>query len=427
VTRASGSAPWRIALATIEYPPEPFSAGIGSYTKSLADLLTERGHHVHVVTRGAGQDQRTVEDGVTVHRLTPGRPQLPSSLGPAQVAALIARGLPDELRYRRNVTATLARLATEEGLDLIECADHMAEAGGFRAERFPAIPFVVRLHTPLAFTERVDRNIPEWARLGMRALERRLLLRATHLSAPSQVAAQAILEELAVSRPVVFYPNPPTLEPIPAVTSPRSTAAGHGPAPASGENPATVLFVGRMNRIKGPQLLVEAIPQILAEFPRTRFLFVGSDNVAAGEYRSGTQYLLSLLPAPHHERVVFTGHVPHSEVGRFYREASVVVLPSLFESFGYTCLEAMGQGKAIVGSAAGGMAELLDDGGAGLLFQPPDAGQLAAQVIRLLRDADLRRDLGTRARERAERVYGRERVMDQVEEFFARAIAERRG
>ncbi|MEX2540162.1 MAG: glycosyltransferase family 4 protein, partial [Trueperaceae bacterium] len=364
---ATPSSRLRIAIATIEFPPDPFSAGIGSYTKSVAELLAARGHTVHVVARGLDEDEHSVEkgmeNGVNVHRITPGRPVLPNSLDAGAVAGLLGRALPSELRYRRKLVGTLSKLTADEGIDLIEVADHMAEAVAFPSRRFPRLPFVVRLHTPLALTERIDPNIPELARLGMRNLERRLLRKATHLSAPSKEAAEAILDELGLALPVTVYPNPPTLPPA-------------NSEPASSEDPHTVLFIGRINRIKGPHLLVEAIPGILAAFPRTRFLFVGSDNVSAGDYPSGSAYLRSLLPERFHDRLEFTGHVPHHEVERYYRQASLCVLPSLFESFGYTCLEAMGLGKAIVGSTAGGMAEMLDHGQAGLLFTPPDVAEL---------------------------------------------------
>jgi glycogen(starch) synthase len=405
--------PLRIALATIEYRPDPFSAGIGSYTKALADLLTARGHSVHVVARGLQRDERVVEDGVTVHRLTPGRPELPESLGPRQLAGLLARGLPQELAYRRKVAATLTRLASEEDLDLIEVADHLAEPLGYSPSRFPRVPFIVRLHTPLAVTEKAAPNIPEVARLGMRALERRLLLKATHLAAPSAVAGELILAEMGVTRPVEIYPNPPTL--------PSEEKAGR-----QQEERGLVLFIGRINLLKGPQLLLKAIPGILAAMPHTRFVFLGADNIPYGGHRTTGEYLLSLLPAHLRDRVELPGHVPHEQVESFYRRAAIVVLPSLFEAFGYTCLEAMSFGKAIVGSASGGMFELLDGGNAGLLFSPPKVEELQSHAIRLLADAELRRRLGETARRRALEVYGRDRVMDQVEEFYRRAIAERR-
>ena len=413
MSRAVDPEPFTIALASIEYPPDRFSAGIGSYTRSLARLLTARGHRVHVVTRGSDRQYVTDEEGVTVHRLLPGRPELPESLGPASVARLLLGSLPAELEYRRNVVRTLRRLVREEGVDLIESADHMAETLGYDPREFTRVPFVVRLHTPLAVTEKYAPNIPEAARLGMRLLERRLLRKATHLTSPSASATRVIMAEMGLDRPVTCFPNPPSFS-LP------------DEPPEPDEDDATVLFVGRLNLHKGVDLLVQAIPGILEARPDARFVFAGADNISHGGFPSVSEYLLSLLPPNLHHAVTFTGHMQHEGLRDLYERATLCVFPSRFEAFGYTCLEAMGFGKAIVGSGNGGMAEMLAGGEAGLLFTPPDVAELRGQILHLLNDPALRRSLGERARRRAVEVYGEEAVMAQVEAFYRQAIAERR-
>lgn len=412
--------PLTVALASIEYPPDRFSAGIGSYTKALAHLLQARGHEVHVVTRGTGRQQVVDEQGVTVHRLLPGRPELPESLGPGAIAGLLARSLPAELEYRRKVVRTLSQLVREGGVDLVESADHMAETAGFDPASFPGVPFVVRLHTPLAVTEKFAPNIPEPARLGIRFLERRLLRKATHLTSPSASATRFILDEMGLDLPVTCYPNPPSF----GVREDRPE--DEEGAAAEAEEAATVLFVGRLNFHKGVDLLVRALPGILDAHPQARFVFAGADNISAGGFPSMSQYLFSLLPQALHHAVTFTGHMAHDDLRDLYARATVCVFPSRFEAFGYTCLEAMGFGKAIVGSSNGGMAEMLDGGEAGLLFTPPDIDELRSQILRLLGDPPLRRELGRKARRRATDAYGQEAVLDQVESFYRRAIEEQR-
>lgn len=404
--------PLTIALASIEYPPDRFSAGIGTYTKALAQLLHSRGHAVHVVTRGTERQHVSDEEGVTVHRLLPGRPELPGALGPGPIARLLARSLPAELEYRRNVVRTLSRLVRTEGVDLVESADHMAETVGYEPARFPRVPFVVRLHTPLAVTEKFAPNIPEPARVGIRFLERRLLRKATHLTSPSASGTSFILDEMGLDRPVTCYPNPPSY-------------SLQEDAPKTEDEAATVLFVGRLNFHKGVDLLARAIPGIVEAYPAARFVFAGADNISARGFSSVSEYLLSLLPPEMHQAVRFNGHMAHHDLRDLYARATVCVFPSRFEAFGYTCLEAMGFGKAIVGSSNGGMAEMLDGGG-GLLFTPPDVDELRGQILRLLGEPRLRRELGRKARRRATDVYGQEAVIDEVEAFYRRAIEEQR-
>jgi glycogen synthase len=407
-----GDRPLRIALQTLDYPPDRALSAIGLYTQALAADLTAAGHVVHVLARG-DRDGVADLDGVTVHRIEPARPVVPSSMHRFTLVSLASRLLVREWRYRRRLAQALDHLIEREGIDLVEACDSSAEALMYRPARHPAVPFVVRLHAPTALWERFDRNVPEIGRLAIRAVERRLLLAATHLSAPSLAAAALLRQEMRLGqRPIAAYPNPPTFR----------HEVDPGAAPPE---PGRVLFVGRLTIGKGVVTLVEAIPLVLAERPEARFVFVGADGPSTTGFPSMQAYLLHLVPAGCRHAVTFTGHLTHEEVARHFRRAAVCVFPSAFETFGYVCLEAMTYGKAIIASDRGGMAELLDGGRCGLLFTPPDADRLAQQVLTLLRDPAAGAELGERARRRALSVYAPSAVLEQVERFYRRAIGER--
>ena len=80
-----------------------------------------------------------------------------------------------------------------------------------------------------------------------------------------------------------------------------------------------------------------------------------------------------------------------------YSRVDICVFPSYWDNFPNVCLEAMAGARAVVGSSAGGMAEMLADG-AGLLVEPRSPDQLADAVIRFLRSPELRRSCGEKAR-----------------------------
>ena len=401
----------RLAFASIEYPPDPLSSGIGTYTKTVATSLARRGHKVFVVTRGyENTDTVADESGVTVYRLTPTRPQLPEHLGALELSRLAVTSLQSEWRYRRKVARTLHSLVRDEHLDLIEAAEHVAEPMFYRPERHPHVPFVVRLHTPLAFSETVDKNIPELLRRGVGYIERRFLQKATHLSAPSQSAAEAFLELFKLARPVAVFPNPTSYQPKNKVEI--------------RPDEASILFAGRITRWKGVHLLMRAVPLVLAHVPDAQFILTGSAHVPTQGFPSTQAYLLSLVPEAHRHHVTFLGHVPHSELAQHYERATLCVFPSLFEAFGYTCLEAMSLGKAVVGSRNGGMTDLLDNGRAGRLFTPPDVGELARHIVSLLQNPSLREELGSRALERVQTHYAPDVIMEQTEALYRRAIFE---
>ena len=403
--------PLNILLATIEYPPDPFSAGIGSYTKALADALVDRGHKVHVVTRGETADRIEKEGALTIHRIAPARPELPDEFGALQMMSLGVKGLFSELHYRRKIAATLHELVQEQSIDLIESADHVAETILYTPAKHKHVPFVVRLHTPLAVGELFDKNIAEPLRQGVRLYEKQLLKKATHLTAPSQKGAYIMCKEMGIDvGSVTVFPNPPTMP--------------FEDAPLTPTESNMVLYVGRLTRWKGVHLLARAIAAVSRECPQASFVFVGKDLPSSEGGGSTKEYLLQLVPSDLHDKLSFTGALPHDDVKPYLRRAAVAVIPSLFDSFGYTCLEAMSFGKAIVASDQGGLSDLLDRGRCGLLFTPPDVETLSSHIVRLLKNKALRLHYGTLAKERLLSTYSLESVMKQTENFYYRAITD---
>nr|MDQ3397292.1 glycosyltransferase family 4 protein [Deinococcota bacterium] len=319
-----------------------------------------------------------------------------------------------EWRYRQRLAGKLSELVQTGQVTLIEAADCAADAVRYRPGKHPEVPFVVRLHGPTAVGELFDKTIPEFARRVVRRLERRLLLRATHLCAPSQAAAGLFRRAMALGeKPIAVYPNIPTLAHF-------ATAPGVATEP----EPNLVLYVGRLSPVKGVHLLVQAIPGVLRRHPQARFVLAGPDGPTSQGHPSAQDYLLSLLPPPCRHAVSFTGYLPPAALARYYERAALCVAPSLFESFGYSCLEAMTHGKAVIGSPAGSMAEMLDHGRCGLLYTPPRIDELSGQMLRLLKDPGLRRSLGAAARARVLTRYRPEVIASRVEAFYLSALAD---
>lgn len=112
-----------------------------------------------------------------------------------------------------------------------------------------------------------------------------------------------------------------------------------------------------------------------------------------------------------------------AELVAFYRGAAAVVVPSLwFETFGLVAAEAMSHGVPVIGSRIGALAELIDDGVDGLLFEPGDAEGLARQVRRLWDDPELRRRLGAAARDKARRRWADEHHQRQLAALYREVL-----
>lgn len=400
-----------IALVSPDYPPDPKGTGIGTYTKLLAHYLTERGHKVHVITRGLSkQDETQTSGNFALHRIGVPRPDVPLELNALKVTQLAVQSVANELSYRKRIAKKLEHLITTENIQLIESAESFAESYFYKPEKHPHIPFVVKLHTPFAVGELFDKNLPEPIRQFVRFFERRLILKASHLTVPSYLPRVLFRREMNLgNRAIRVIPNPPPL--------------GLTDKPESQEiTPLEVLFVGRVTAFKGVFVLAKAIPKILGAHPETRFIFVGADASNPKGGGSTIDALKAGLPEKYQRNVVFTGHVKLEEVSNYYQRAAVCVFPSLFENFPYTCLEAMAYGKAIVGSSNGGMSDLLDNGQCGLLYAPPDENELAKHILHLLENKLLRDELGQRARARALTQFGSERVMGLTEAFYKQAL-----
>ena len=403
--------PLTIALVSPDYPPDPKGTGIGTYTKLLANYLIERSHKVHVITRGLSiQDETHTTGNLTLHRIGVPRPDVPMEINALKVTQLAFTSIVNEINYRRRIAKKLEHLIQSETIQLIESAESFAESYFYKPQKYPKIPFIVKLHTPFAVGELFDKNLPEPIRQWVRHFERSLILKASHLTVPSYLPKVLFRKEMNLgNRPIRILPNPPP--------------PGLADKPTSQETaPLEVLFVGRVTAFKGVFVLAKAIPKILERFPETCFVFVGADASNPKGGGSTIEALKASLPESAKAKVSFTGHVKLEEVNHYYQRAAVCVFPSLFENFPYTCLEAMSYGKAIVGSKNGGMSDLLDDGTCGLLYTPPDEHELAQKITQLLEDKILREDFGQKARKRALEHFSAERVLNFTEAFYRQAL-----
>jgi len=154
-----------------------------------------------------------------------------------------------------------------------------------------------------------------------------------------------------------------------------------------------VAALGRFVRIKGFDLLVAAWPRVVAALPQARLLLIGD-----GPERSALEVQARHLGVA--ERLRVTGATP--DVAGWLAAADALAAPSRNEGMGRALVEAMALGLPVIGAAVGGIPAVVDDGRTGRLVPPEDPAALAAAVIELGRDPDLRGKLGAAAVSRAE-------------------------
>ncbi len=176
-----------------------------------------------------------------------------------------------------------------------------------------------------------------------------------------------------------------------------------------------IVYAGQIIRGKGVDVLLEMLARVRVPF---ECVILGEGN-----HRSSCEQLCRKLGLSDH--VSFKGYLPPGELARFYTDASVAVISSLWpEPFGAVGLEAMHFGLPVVGFDAGGIREWLIDGENGFLVPWMDRTAFAGRVEELLRDKALARKLGEQGRRLARERFGFERYIDGLEGMFARVIGE---
>lgn len=180
----------------------------------------------------------------------------------------------------------------------------------------------------------------------------------------------------------------------------------------------TVLFAGRCYpRQKGLEVLMQA----MALVPRERLVHLR----IVGEDWGGYSVVANLTEKLGlQDRVTLVGRLARPDLVREFTLADLFVLPSLFDSFPITILEAMAAELPVVATRVGGVPDVVEDGRTGLLVDPGDAAGLARALEMLAADESLRRDLGRRGRERSA-AFSWSAVIPRIKRVYAEAVAER--
>jgi len=179
-----------------------------------------------------------------------------------------------------------------------------------------------------------------------------------------------------------------------------------------------LLFVGRLDPRKGVQLLIEAMPEVIARTQGRARLVVIGDSYLRPKFEAS-------VPSAARDRVWFLGHVPKADLPRWYRTGDVFVSPaSGNESFGIVLLEAMASGCPVVASDIPGYRSVVQPELNGVMFEPGNGASLADALVRLVMDPQRRQQLAVRGRTRALE-FAWPRVTDQIESVYREAIAKR--
>jgi glycosyltransferase involved in cell wall biosynthesis len=178
-----------------------------------------------------------------------------------------------------------------------------------------------------------------------------------------------------------------------------------------------ILYLGRIHKVKGLDFLVKAYAHLIKsfEFNDAALVIAGPDD----GYLDEVQALVHSLGME--ERVLIPGPLYGNNRLAAYSDADVCVLPSRYEIWGLTILEAYACKKPVIASRVGGLKELVIDKVTGFLFNPGDIRQLARHIFDVLSDRQKARRIGLKGRDLVEKKYTSEKTVEKLEKLYFEA------
>lgn len=178
-----------------------------------------------------------------------------------------------------------------------------------------------------------------------------------------------------------------------------------------------ILYIGQLTRRKGPDLVIEAMPEVLARHPQASFVFV-SHNPAGQAALQARAEALGVAGNLH-----FLGQVSEEEKVALLRACDVYVLPTRYEGFGLPLLEAMACRAPVITTDIPVVREIVQDGVNGLLIGLNDAPALAEAILRVVGDAALRARLVAGGERVLRERYDGGRLIKKVVQAYEEAIS----
>ena len=171
-----------------------------------------------------------------------------------------------------------------------------------------------------------------------------------------------------------------------------------------------VLFLGRLDARKSPDVLLRASRDVLKRFPETKVIFGGDGEIEKNEALAKELGIA--------DRCEFHGWVSGDDREALFERAAVYCLPSKHEGLPMSVLEAMAHGIPTVATAVGGVPQVIEEGVSGFLVDVNDEAALSERLTALLGAPELREELGSNGRDQIMRKFGLDRTIVQIVDIY---------
>jgi len=395
----------RVLHVSWEYPPIVYG-GLGRHVQALAQAQAARGDEVTVLTQTTDAAVSLDEaDGVRILRAPHDPPNVP--FGEDTLLAWVL-GMQTGMVRAAAGAAPVAR----GSVDVVHAHDWVtAHAGITLRETLGARALVATVHATEA--GRHQGWLPGPLSDAIHSIEHWLVHEADHVITCSQHMRREVEQLFSVPGDhLSVVANGIDLRRWRATPAQVSRARD-----AHGATGPLVVFVGRLEWEKGAHTLIDALPRLRRRIPGVRAVIAGRGGHA--------HELEAQVRARRLGRTVdFVGWLPERELHGLIAAADALVIPSLYEPFGLVALEGAALGAPLVVARTGGLAEFVEEGVTGRLFEPGDVEGLAAAVTAAISEPAASGRMAGAARERLATSYGWSLLAAQTDEVYARALRE---
>lgn len=403
----------KICFISKEYPPESHMGGIGTYTYIASTALAEQGHQVHVICCTKGKEKSLMQEGVHVHRI----PVHPFLLNPHRLfypVRLLKRKMSiqflENQAWSYGAAEALRKLMVDTGIQVVEYAETNAE--GYYAAKLKGIGKVCRLHIGGFAESASNLNDNFYSRYKTRNLEASSIRNADQITCPSRALADYTAEDMKLPRDkIIVFPNPMDPEYINIPPQPKNQFEQH------------LLFVGRIERRKGVEILLSAFVNLINKFPETKLRLIGHDYGHYYDPVKKKDIIKELLEKYNiKDQVEFISRIGRDELIHHFKWADALVVPSINENLPYVVLEGMSRGKLVIASDCGGIPEMIRHDETGMLFPTGDIAGLTTALIRAWENPDRINDIGEAARAAVKNNYSPFCILPHLLKAYKEAV-----
>jgi glycogen synthase len=404
----------KIAFACSAFPPEGANGGMATFYSELAETLANNGHEILILTLTNGVERSEQQKNLRIERF---------SYVEEHYANLHDLGfIPTTAWFLARATHLYKKAAAcieQFQPDIIECPEN-----GFLGLWFDTskIPLVVRCLCPAFQSLKVNSpdtlNVVDWHIVS--ALETSFLNKAHSITAPSENLAKIISQHtgIALSKFKIIR-NPLSSQFLKTKDDLKELSS----VSQNKENYPNLIFVGRVEKLKGCDLLVEMMPKIVSKYPKAHLTIVGYEGPITGLSTTYGDVLRDRLKEIDClEYVSFTNSVSRSTLKNYLLAADIFVFPSRYDNSPYSCLESMSCGVPVIASAVGGIPEYIEHGVTGWLVNSEDPLSLSNAVINLASNNELRKQIATNGQQSVLNMCDPQVVAQQTSELYEQTI-----